>query len=59
MAEMTPRKRALLCVTGNKRRADRISCFDTLTMSTVDQMNAMNAPFPEANKDPELAAAAW
>uniref|UniRef100_A0A7C3J3F9 MtaA/CmuA family methyltransferase n=1 Tax=Candidatus Methanomethylicus mesodigestus TaxID=1867258 RepID=A0A7C3J3F9_9CREN len=63
MAEMTPRKRALLCVTGNKRRADRISCMDTLTTCTVDQMNAVKAPFPEANRDPELAfklaAAAW
>jgi len=63
MAEMTPRKRALLCVTGNKQRADRISCMDTLTTCTVDQMNAARAPFPEANTDPELAfrlaAAAW
>ncbi|MDI9609417.1 MAG: MtaA/CmuA family methyltransferase [Candidatus Verstraetearchaeota archaeon] len=63
MAEMTPRKRALLCVTGNKKRADRISCMDTLTTATVEQMNAVNAPFPEANRDPQLAfklaAAAW
>ncbi len=63
MAEMTPRKRALLCMTGNKQRADRISCCDTLTTATVDQMNAAKAPFPEANRDPELmyrlAAAAW
>ncbi len=63
MGEMTPRKRALLCVTGNKRKADRISCLDTLTTCTVDQMNAVKAPFPEANRDPELAfrlaAAAW
>jgi len=63
MGEMTPRKRALLCLTGNKRKADRISCCDTLTTCTVDQMNAVKAPFPEANRDPELAfklaAAAW
>ncbi|MDI9644935.1 MAG: MtaA/CmuA family methyltransferase [Candidatus Verstraetearchaeota archaeon] len=60
---MTPRKRALLCVTGNKKRADRISCMDTLTTATVEQMNAVNAPFPDANRDPQLAfklaAAAW
>lgn len=63
MGEMTPKKRALLCITGNKKRADRISCFDVLTTATVDQMNAVKAPFPDAHKDPELcfrlAAAAW
>ncbi|MGQ9759381.1 MAG: MtaA/CmuA family methyltransferase [Candidatus Methanomethylicaceae archaeon] len=63
MGEMTPKKRALLCLTGNKRKAERISCFDVLTTATVDQMNAVNAPFPDANRDPELcyrlAAAAW
>ncbi len=63
MAEMTPRKRALLCVTGNKRRADRLALCNTQTTVTVDQMNIVRAPFPEANRDPELmyrlAAAAW
>ena len=34
---------------------DRISCFDTLTTSTVDLMNAVKAPFPEVNRDPDLA----
>lgn len=63
MGEMTPRKRALLCITGNKARADRISCCNPLTTCTVDQMNAVGAPFPEAHNDPDLAfklaAAAW
>ncbi len=63
MGEMTPRKRALLCMTGNKAKADRISCLDPLTTCTVDQMNAVGAPFPEAHTNPDLAfklaAAAW
>jgi len=63
MGEMTPRKRALLCMTGNKAKADRISCLDPLTTATVDQMNAVGAPFPEAHNNPDLtfklAAAAW
>jgi MtaA/CmuA family methyltransferase len=63
MGEMTPRKRALLCMTGNKAKADRISCLDPLTTCTVDQMNAVGAPFPEAHSNPDLAfklaAAAW
>jgi MtaA/CmuA family methyltransferase len=63
MVEMTPKKRALLCFTGNKHKADRISCCDTLTTATVEQMLAVNAPFPEAHKDVELAyrlaEAAW
>jgi hypothetical protein len=28
-------------LTGNKHKADRITCFDTLTTATVDQMNAV------------------
>jgi MtaA/CmuA family methyltransferase len=63
MVEMTPKKRALLCLTGNKHKADRISCCDTLTTATVEQMLAVNASFPEAHKDVELAyrlaEAAW
>jgi MtaA/CmuA family methyltransferase len=63
MGEMTPKKRALLCATGNKERADRISLCPVITTVTVDQMNAVNAHWPEANRDPELnfklAAAAW
>jgi [methyl-Co(III) methanol-specific corrinoid protein]:coenzyme M methyltransferase len=63
MAEMTPKKRALLCMTGNKKRADRISNCPVITTVTVEQMDAVNAHWPEANRDPELnyklAAAAW
>lgn len=61
--EMTPKKRALLCLTGNKWKADRVSAFDPLTTATVEQMLAVKAPFPDAHRDPELmaklAAAAW
>ncbi|RLF05940.1 MAG: methylcobamide--CoM methyltransferase, partial [Thermoprotei archaeon] len=61
--EMTPKKRAILCITGNRRRADRISACDPLTTATVEQMMAVKAPFPDAHRDPELharlAAAAW
>lgn len=63
MGEMTPKKRALLCMTGNKERADRTCLCPVITTVTVDQMDAVNAHWPEANKDPELnfklAAAAW
>lgn len=61
--EMTPKKRALLCLTGNKWKADRVTAFDPLTTATVEQMLAVKAPFPDAHRDPELmaklAAAAW
>lgn len=61
--EMTPKKRALYCVTGNRNKADRVSALDPLTTATVEQMIAVKAPFPEAHKEPmlhaKLAAAAW
>ncbi|RLI34158.1 methylcobamide--CoM methyltransferase [Candidatus Bathyarchaeota archaeon] len=61
--EMTPKKRALLCLTGNKWKADRVSAFDPLTTATVEQMEIVKAPFPDAHRSPKLmaklAAAAW
>lgn len=60
---MTPKKRALYCITGNKSKADRISALDPLTTTTVDQMLTVKAPFPDAHRDPillaKLAATAW
>lgn len=61
--EITPKKRALYCVTGNRRKADRVSALNPLTTATVEQMLTVKAPFPDAHKDPKLhaklAAAAW
>jgi MtaA/CmuA family methyltransferase len=63
MGEMTPKKRALLCLTGNKQKADRVSCCPVLTTATVEQMMAVKAPFPEVHWDVKLAyrlaEAAW
>ena len=61
--DITPKKRALLCITGNKWKADRVSALDPLTTATVEQMVKVKAAFPEVHKDPKLlarlAAAAW
>ncbi len=61
--EITPKKRALHCIVGNRHKADRISALDPLTTATVEQMLNVKAPFPAAHKDPilhaKLAAAAW
>jgi len=61
--DMTPKKRALLCVTGNKWKADHVTSFDPLTAATVDQMERLNVFWPEAHRNAEqmakLAAGAY
>jgi MtaA/CmuA family methyltransferase len=61
--DMTPKKRALLCVTGNKWKADHITSFVPLTAATVEQMEQLKVYWPEAHRNPEqmakLAAGAY
>ena len=63
MGEMSPRRRAIYCYTGNREKADRITAHDPLTTATVEQMLAVKAPFPDSTRDVELgvrlAEAAW
>ena len=52
--EMKPRERVLAAL--NRQPVDRTPTCNPTSMATVELMDLVDAPFPEANRDPELMA---
>jgi len=51
---MTPRERVMNALAG--RPVDRTPCANPTNLATVELMDMVDAPFPDACRDPELAA---
>ncbi|HAA78342.1 TPA: MtaA/CmuA family methyltransferase [Candidatus Latescibacteria bacterium] len=54
MPEMKPRDRVLAAL--NRQPVDRTPTCNPTSVATVELMDLVNAPFPQANRDPELMA---
>ncbi len=52
--EMKPRDRVLAAL--NRQPVDRTPTCNPTSVATVELMDLVNAPFPQANRDPELMA---
>ena len=51
---MTPRQRVLAAL--NRQPVDRTPCSNPTSVATVELMDLVDAPFPDANRDPEKMA---
>ena len=51
---MTPKERVMNALAG--RPVDRTPCANPTNVMTVELMDIVDAPFPDACRDPELAA---
>lgn len=52
----TPYDRVMAVLRGRKEEADRLPCINTVSTATKEFMQAMNAWWPAAHKDPEKMA---